>query len=353
MACCVLTAVIMNRLIKACDTFDFRFFQIKYNDDEEGGSCAPMEREEKTDFRTSRISIGGMTCGACVSSITKELESLDGVFRASVSLALGRASISYDPMLTDTQRLLEAIRGVGYDASLGERSVDETIERLRQSHELEHLRVAISSASVCASIILALEYLGALSFFNRSSLISTASIPWILLGLAFRVQVWDAWAIHSRAWGGQSKQTATMDTLLSLSLLVGLCLSTLHVVFRNSPGTDHYASSGSFLTVVILAGKYLEAVLRRESNSNLAALYELQAEKEVYRFSQSKVAVPASLLQKGDDILIQPHIIIPCDCYIIEGRSAIDEATITGESSPVVKDIGDFLLAGTKNCLAN
>lgn len=289
MACCVLTAVIMNRLIKACDTFDFRFFQIKYNDDEKEDSCAPIDRDEKTDFGSCRISIGGMTCGACVSSITKELESINGVFRASVSLALGRASVSYDPMLTSTEQLLEAVRGVGYDATLGERSVEETIERLRQSHELEHLRVAISSGSVCASIILALEYAGNLTVFGHLSPLVTVTMPWILLGLAFRVQVWDAWAIHSRAWGGQNKQAATMDTLLSMSLLVNLCLSTLHAVVRTSLDTHHYASSGSFLTVVILAGKYLEAVLRRESNSNLAALYELHAEKETYRFSQSNV----------------------------------------------------------------
>ncbi|KAJ4363615.1 hypothetical protein N0V83_009911 [Neocucurbitaria cava] len=139
-----------------------------------------------------------------------------------------------------------------------------------------------------------------------------------------------------------------MDTLLSMSLLLGLFLTTLQSFVQVTPGARYYASSGSFLTVVILAGKYLEAVLRKEGNSNLAALYELQAEKETYRFSQSNVAVPGSLLKKGDDIMIQPHDTIPCDSYILRGSSAINESTITGESLPVVKGVGDFLLAGTK-----
>ncbi|KAF2711408.1 heavy metal translocatin [Pleomassaria siparia CBS 279.74] len=348
MACCVITALVMNRLIKACDVFDFRLVHIKYNDDERG-SCAPIESEEGTNFGMCRISIDGMTCGACVSSVTKELESLHGVFRVGVSLALGRASVSYDPTFTGSKQLLEAIRGIGYDATLGERSINETIERLRQSQELEQLRVAISSASICATIILALEYLEILSVFDTSPPVVPRTQKLVLLCLAFRVQIWDAWSIHLRAWTGKSRQTATMDTLLSISLLLGICLTTIQSPLQTSSDARYYVSSGSFLTVIILAGKYLEAILRKESNSNLAALYELQTETEIYWFSQSKVAVPGSLLKKGDDILIQPQATIPCDCYILDGSSAINESNITGESLPVVKDVGDFLLAGTKN----
>ena len=279
----------MNRLIKACDAFDFRVFQIKYNDDEEE-SCAPIESEEVKAFEMCRISIGGMTCSACVSSITKELEGIEGVFRASVSLALGRASVSYDLAATSSEQLLKVIREAGYEATLGERSVEETIERLRQSHELEHLRVAISSASICATIILALEYIMLLPGVGILSLLLPRIHNLVLLALAFRVQIWDAWSVHSRAWSGTSKYNATMDSLLSMSLLLGLFLTTMHSFLQSSPDARYYASSGSFLTVVILTGKYLEAVLRKEGNSNLVALYELQAEKETYRFSQSKVS---------------------------------------------------------------
>lgn len=57
----------------------------------------------------------------------------------------------------------------------------------------------------------------------------------------------------------------------------------------------------------------------------------------------------ASLLRKGDEVFIHPHSTIPCDCYVLEGSSAINESTITGETLPVVKNVGDLLLAGTKN----
>lgn len=348
MACCIITAFVMNRLIKVCDTFDLRFLQIKYND-EGGDACAPAETQEKTTSETCRISIGGMTCGACVASVTTHLENLDGVFRASVSLALGRATVSYDTVSATPENILKTIRDAGYDADVGSKSVEETIERLRQSHELQDLKEAISSASVGSMLIVGLDYIPFMMLTSMSSTNVHCILTWLSIVLACRVQVWNAWSIHSRAWLKRGRQKATMDTLLSLSLLLGLGLLFLQTVLGDSPTTYSYASSGSFLTIVILAGKYLEAVLMRESNSNLAALYELQTEKEVYRLTGSTITISASLLKKGDDILLQPQSTVPCDCYILEGSSAINESTITGEALPIVKDVGDFLFAGTQN----
>ena len=57
----------------------------------------------------------------------------------------------------------------------------------------------------------------------------------------------------------------------------------------------------------------------------------------------------ASLLRRGDEVIIKPNATIPCDCFIVDGGSAINESTITGETLPVAKGVGDFLLAGSKN----
>lgn len=286
MACCVITALVMNRLIKACDAFDFSFFQIKYND--EGEACAPAESEGETRSETCRLSIEGMTCGACVSSITQELESLQGVFRAGASLPLGRASVSYDPAAIVPEAMVKAVQALGYEAMLGARSNDETVQRLRQSQELEDLQTSISSSSVCATAIVALGYASSLPLRAFSYPLLRQLYAFLLVSLAFRAQIWDARSIHLRAWVGNSKSTATMDTLLSLSLTLSLLLLMLHIAVHDT-GVD-YASSGSFLTVVVLAGRYLEAVLRKEGNSSLATLYELQMENEIYRFSTRDVS---------------------------------------------------------------
>ncbi|KAJ4989216.1 copper-translocating p-type atpase [Stagonosporopsis vannaccii] len=349
MACCILTAVIMNQLIKICDALDVSFLQIKYNDDEEGGSCAPAERQQKPKTGTCRITIDGMTCSACSSSITRDLEGLRGVYRASVSLAIGRATVSYDTSVITVEHLLNSIKEMGYSAAVGKQNALETIERLHHSTELGGLKQALSSASVCSTLIVGLEYVP-VSIISSTLPSSVCRLfAYMALVLAARVQIIDARSIHSRAWDHIGRRKLTMDTLLSLSLLLGIGLALLRTFLQQYRQSVAYASSGSFLTIVILAGKYLETVLRRESNRNLAALYELQADRDMYELADSKIAVSASLLRKGDHVLIYPHTTIPCDCYILEGNSAINESTITGETLPVMKNEGDLILAGTKN----
>lgn len=80
-----------------------------------------------------------------------------------------------------------------------------------------------------------------------------------------------------------------MDNLLSLSLALGLGLVILQGILGQERSSIAYASSGSFLTIVFLAGRYLEGVLKRESHRNLVALCELQVEKEKYQIIHSKV----------------------------------------------------------------
>lgn len=230
-----------------------------------------------------------MTCGACSSAITQKLEALDGVHRASVSLALTRAVVSYDASALSAVELVRHVHQAGYEAVEEEMDDMRTIERLNQKQELHELRQAISSATVCSTLIASLEYMPAFPRFDDINAYLSGSLVWILLALAFRVQIWDAWPIHKRAWiNGMSK--LTMDSLLSQSLLLGLGLSITRAIFDPGQSSVAYASSGSFTTVIILAGRYLEAVLKRESHRNLAMLYELQAERETYRLIESEVS---------------------------------------------------------------
>lgn len=290
MACCILTAVIMNQLIKICDAFDISIFQIKYNDDdEERGACAPASIKRDTGSKSCHIAIIGMTCGACASSIVQRLEELDGVDRAGVSLAIGRATVSYRASVIALETVIEAVREMGYAASAGE-DVSKTLAHLNQSSELLGLKQALSSASICSSLILVLEYLQLSVGSSVSSSCLKRVSTYAALLLAAKVQVLDIWPIHAQAWSRPGRRKLTMETLLSLSLLLGMGLALLQSCVGRKRESLAYASSGSFLTIVILAGKYLEAVFRKESNRNLAALYELQAEREVYRLADTDVS---------------------------------------------------------------
>lgn len=278
----------MKELIKICDVFDIRFLQVKYNDDE-GEACAPASADEDTKSITSHLTIDGMTCSACSLAITQQLEALVGVHRASVSLALARATISYDFSKITPASLIGAVQKAGYDATLENLDALGTIERLNQTQDLHDMRQAISSASVCSTTIALLNYIPAVIKHCANYPYFTSFLVWIALLLAFKVQVSSAWPIHSRAWSS-GRRKMTMETLLSLSLLLGLGLALFKASAQETQKSIAYASSSSFLTIVVLSGRYLEAVLKRESHRNLVTLYELKAERELYRLVNSEVS---------------------------------------------------------------
>lgn len=349
MACCVFTALIMNGIIRACDKLDLQLFNIRYNDADELKYMESTDNQEGS--ASGHISIRGMTCSSCATQIEQELQKLEGVFRASVSLTLGRAIVSYNHAQITPARMIECVDSTGYKSTWGSSNPQDVLRHLHMSEKLEQLRSAIRSASLEAALILVLEKVAfSMATTRFGDYLSQSLLYFTLITLSFKIQVCDAWSIHSQAWAQIKRRFATMETLLSLSLLSGVLLCLLEYLTTDLMASNGaYAVSGSFLTVVILAGRYLEALLRREANSNLVALYDLQSQKNTYLLEGSLMSLPATLLKKGDRIVLVPGAPIPCDCYIISGSSLIDEATITGEPEPVKKGIGDFLLSGTRN----
>lgn len=317
MACCILTAVVINQLIKICDAFDIRFLPIKCNDDE-GDACASASTNEKGTSGTCRITIAGMTCSACSSTITQQIEAVDGVHRASVSLALARGTVSYNASETTPAPLVSAVQKAGYEATLEGLDALGTVERLDQTQELHDLRQAISSASTFSTMIVGLEYMLALMQSKGVVPCPPQLLAWIALLLAFKVQVFDARSIHIQA----CVQKMTMDTLLSLSLLLGLGLALLQALLQQERNSKVYASSGSFLIIVILAGRYLEAVLKRESYRNLATLYELQTEKKMYWLVKSEVSWPLTFSKAHVD-----PVTGDCTSIIAEERRRYPDST--------------------------
>lgn len=277
----------MNQLIKICDAFDIRLIEIKYND-QEGDACAPASRREETTLGICSISIGGMTCSACSSSLIHRLEELDGVHRATVSLTLARATVSFDASTTTPAELVRVVETAGYTATLKEEEVYEIIERLSETRKISELRQSISSSSICATMIVTLQYMPLTIWYLGPLHRLRHLLAVVSLFLAFKIQIFDAREIHMRAYSG-GRRNHTMDTLLSLSLLLGLGLATWKTLLGHSQDSIAYASSSSFLTVIIFGGRYLETVLKKESHRNLAALYELQSDKETYRLANSGV----------------------------------------------------------------
>ncbi|KAK5063081.1 hypothetical protein LTR84_005157 [Exophiala bonariae] len=348
MACCVFTAYVMNRIIKACELFDVKILDIQYNGFDDGfvGWEAP---ENASRFISTRLAITGMFCGACAGNIEKAVQELEGVDRISVSASLERATVVHDVLKVRAKSLVATIEDLGYGATLGERSAEQNLQLLERTEELRSLRSSFQGAATLASAIAGIEQLR--FFLSRTSWgrHSTGLLQLSAFSLALWVQVYDSRWIHKSAWSRGRHGNFTMDTLISLSLLLGMSLSVFNLMLRGlNDGQTHF-TSGSFLATIITAGRYLDTLLKKKNVTNFTALYKMQAEAALVKVRKDGAYVPAALLRLQQEIEIGPGSIIPCDCYVIEGTSTVDQSIMTGEAIPVRKSTGDFLLSGTRN----
>ena len=350
----------MNRLIKACEVLDLNIISIQYNQFDDGPMSDISKPASCDEFVASKFAIEGMTCAACTSAIESAVLGLKGVDRISVSLPLARATVVHKPSQSTPMDIVAAIDGAGYGAKLGQRTAQENLELTQHSKELEHLRDAFSNATVLSSAVVTIEYLSTLSLFTDYQ--PQAQLTMMALGTY--IQLIDASFVHEAAWS-KGIRTMTMDTLISLSLLLGLALSFFNIALFGMAAAQTYFSSGAFLTVVIIGGRYLDHLLRRRSANSLAGLYRLQTESTTIRVRRrhttlgsndgkggepiTTMTMPTAILRQQDEIIIPQSAIIPCDCYVIEGRSMIDQSTMTGESVPANKGPGEFLMSGTRN----
>ena len=178
------------------------------------------------------------------------------------------------------------------------------------------------------------------------------------LALATPVCLWGAWPFFVRAWQSVRHRSLNMFTLIGLGVEVTWMASTLAVLapglfpasFREGGEVPVYFESAAVITALVLLGQVLELRARRRTGSAIRELLSLQPPEAVrLREDGSEETVPLEAIHPGDRLRVRPGERVPVDGVVLEGRSAVDESMVTGESLPVPKEPGDALIGGTVN----
>ena len=221
-------------------------------------------------------------------------------------------------------------------------------------------RIGIALSGVLALAIL--RAAGFLALATGVSLLSWAPIaqlPWLTWGmwlflLATPVQVVGGWGFYTGAWAALQRRALNMDVLIALGTSVAYLYSVV-VVFAPQllpVGVDErgvYFEVSAVVIAFVLMGKYMEEIIKQRSSAAVRRLLDLQpASATVIREGQ-EMAVPAESVQRGDVVLVRPGEKVPADGVVIDGQSSVEEALITGESLPVIKQAGSELIGGTIN----
>jgi heavy metal translocating P-type ATPase len=149
--------------------------------------------------------------------------------------------------------------------------------------------------------------------------------------------------ILQNAWRGWRERRLSTDTLIALGSLSGY-LASLHGLAR---GGDVYFDTATTILVFVTAGHYLEVRARARGAEALERLLARAPETACVRRNGEEIEVPADAVMPGEAVIVRPGGTIPVDGEVIEGASSVNEASITGEARPVLKEPGAAAYSGT------
>ncbi|WP_031303708.1 P-type ATPase, partial [Sphingobium quisquiliarum] len=182
---------------------------------------------------------------------------------------------------------------------------------------------------------------------------------WIQFALATPVVLWAAWPFFERGWASLKTRNLNMFTLIAMGTGVAWAYSVVATLapgifpdaFRAADGTVAvYFEAAAVITVLVLLGQVLELRARERTSGAIKALLNL-APKTARRIAEdgSEAEIPLEDVAVGDRLRVRPGEKVPVDGVVEEGRSALDESMVTGESMPVTKSDGDSVIGGTMN----
>ena len=182
---------------------------------------------------------------------------------------------------------------------------------------------------------------------------------WIQFTFATPVALWAGWPFFERGWTSLKTRKLNMFTLIALGTGVAWIYSAVAILapgsfpaaFRKPDGSVAlYFEAAAVITVLVLLGQLLELRARERTSGAIKALLDL-APKTARRIGAegAEAEVPLETVEVGDRLRVRPGESVPVDAVVEDGRSAIDELMVTGESMPITKTIGDRVIGGTMN----
>ncbi len=358
------------------------------------------------------LPITGMTCANCVATVERGLKKQVGVQEAVVNLSSERATVTFDPALVDLSALTARIERAGYGIATGEAELiikrlsdDNDARRLEKALlQLEgvleaqvalatekarvryiptivsqaELRKAVSQAGFEAlelggdaddaeakaraaeiahqmrMLIIGLIFTVPLFVFSMArdfGLFGTWAhadwVHWLMLAFATPVQFYVGAQYYVGAYKALRNGAANMEVLIAFGTTAAYVYS-LPIVFGWLDGHVYLETSAVIITLVRL-GKLLEARAKGGASEAIKKLLGLRAKTAQVVRAGVELAVPVDEVLVGDVVIVRPGEKIPVDGVVIEGRSAVDESMLTGESLPVARGPGDPIIGATLN----
>lgn len=309
-----------------------------------------------------QYNVTGMSCAACSARVEKAVSKVEGVTSCSVSLLTNSMGVEGT---ASSEAIIKAVEEAGYGASKkgsGTKAELSDNEDVLADRETPVLRKRLISSLV---------FLVVLMYFSMGYTMWGWPLPeffsenYIAVGLVQLLLTIAVMCINQKFFVSGFKslwhKAPNMDTLVALGSGAAFVYST-YALFQMSGAQvtggsemamhyvhEFYFESAAMILTLITVGKMLEAMSKGRTTDALKSLMKLAPKTATVIKNGKEEVVPIAQLKKGDIFVVRPGENIPADGIVTEGTSAVDESSLTGESIPVDKAVGDMVSSATVN----
>lgn len=259
------------------------------------------------------LPIEGMDCSDCARVIEHSVGRMEGILTVNVNYAAQKIRLEYDKQKIDQAAIEKRVRSLGYEIP-----VNGLRSWYRENREILF--------SLFAGLLLLLGWLGG-RFLGFPALLST--------GLYLAAYAFGGWDIAHHAWHALKERHFDTDLLMVMAAIGAAFLGEF--------------AEGALLLFLFSLGHALEERALDRARSAVRALADLAPKTALVRREGKEIELPVEDLQLDEAVIVRPGVRIPVDGVILEGRSAVDQSSVTGESLPVDKVPGESVFASTIN----
>ncbi|MBN1662147.1 MAG: copper-translocating P-type ATPase [Deltaproteobacteria bacterium] len=314
------------------------------------GSTLSDQKTEKT-----TISVGGMTCAACVRRVENALKDVSGVKEVNVNLATAKATVFHDPEWAGVGVLKDVILNQGYEyLGVQDDTKEDPIAAAREK-DIRDLKIRFTVGAVLSVVI----FMGSMQhWFHFLMVIPRQAMLIAMFILTAPAVFWVGSRFYIGAVKAARQKTTDMNTLVAVGALAAYLYSTLATFFprffsETGMALHVYYDGAAMIITLIILGRLLEAVARGKTSAAIQKLMGLKPKTARVLRNGEESDVPVDEVLKGDLIIVRPGEKIPTDGVVVSGQSSVDESMLTGESMPVGKGKGDTVFAATINKTGN
>ncbi len=283
------------------------------------------------------LSLPTAHCATCITDVETALLARPEVRAARVNLTLRRVTVDAPGLTADD--LIPVLAGVGYEAhELDPDALSATTADLQGRDLL--MRIGVSGFAMMNIMILSVAVWSGAESATRDL------FHWISGAIALPTVFFAGQPFFRSAWAAIRVGRLGMDVPISLALILASAISVYETM---KSGPHAYFDAAAMLCFFLLIGRYLDHRTRAIARSAAAELTALEVPRATLLLDGAEQTVPVASLRPGDLIRIRPGARVPADGEIVEGRSEIDRALLTGETLPVLAGRGQMLCAGEVN----